>query len=69
VSGIGKKIKNPLEHLDKGIGPDETVVFYPSIGIDRGTECRIEVRGRVFEEHAFLKPINELLSPGIRSAS
>jgi hypothetical protein len=38
--------------LDEGIAADENVVFYPSLGMnpDDGTDCKIEVRGRIFEE-------------------
>ena len=38
--------------LDEGIAADENVVFYPSLGInpDDGSDCKIEVRGRISEE-------------------
>src|SRR5262249_11848831 len=37
--------------LDEGIA-DENVVFYPSLGInpDDGSDCKIEVRGRISQE-------------------
>jgi Phosphatidate phosphatase APP1, catalytic domain len=41
-----------LARLDEGIGSDENVVFYPSVAKnpDDGSDCKIEVRGRISEE-------------------
>lgn len=46
------RIENFLRRLDEGIGNDESVVFYPSVGInpDDGSDCQVEVRGRISEE-------------------
>src|SRR5262245_48905322 len=41
-----------LARLDEGIGSDENVVFYPSVAKnpDDGSDCKVEVRGRISEE-------------------
>src|SRR5262245_47878679 len=45
-------IEKFIGRLDEGIDSDESVVFYPSVGIhpDNGGDSKVEVRGRISEE-------------------
>jgi phosphatidate phosphatase APP1 len=72
MSLIEDFLRRATDSLDQGINVDEFVVFYPSIGIPGidAADCRIEIRGRIYEERQILRelPAIALALAGVSNA-
>ncbi len=57
MSLIETWLQGIIDRFEKGINRDESVVFYPSYGVNpgEGGDCRIEIRGRITEVRRILR--------------